>query len=158
MKSLSLSPFNNESLYIVYKCFAAITIGIIWESKIEEALHGTYSFNTHHWWLVEYQRLYSFKLSIQRSTRLNIPKERTKAWKWVDFSVSTFSTPWNSCLLFLSFFQGQEETRGTKTMDRTLENYVARIYTSAFYQGRNRKVDELYSVIFHITEYMIYST
>ncbi|MXQ99035.1 hypothetical protein E5288_WYG010605 [Bos mutus] len=30
--------------------------------------------------------------------------------------------------------KGQEETRDTKTMDRTLENYVARIYTSAFYQ------------------------
>lgn len=60
VKSLSLSPFNNESLYIVYKCFAVIMIGIIWE--IEEASHGTYSLNTHHWWLVEYQRLYSFTL------------------------------------------------------------------------------------------------
>ena len=52
---------------------------------------------------------------------------------------------------FSLIFQGQEETRDTKTIDRTLENYVARIYTSALYQDRNRRVDELlYDFSYHL--------
>ena len=58
---------------------------------------------------------------------------------------------------FSLIFQGQEETRDIKIMDRTLENYVARIYTSAFYQGRNRRVDELlYDFLYHRVHDILY--
>lgn len=79
--------------------------------------------------------------TVQRGTRLDILKERTKIWGRVDFSISTFSIPQNSCLPFL-FFLGKEETRDTKAMDGTLENYVSGIAT-ALCQGMNRMMDEL---------------
>lgn len=56
--SLSITPFNNDSHYISYKCFTAIVIGMIGEPKREVTSPGIYSLIIHHWWLVEYRRQY----------------------------------------------------------------------------------------------------